>query len=111
MRPLEAGKLRHRIQILEQSRTQDPITGSTTTVWTPVDTVWAAIEPLSARDFIAAQTLKSRVSVRITMRYRSGINTSMRLIGPDGTAYIPEGFLADPNSGREYITVPCSVTS
>lgn len=107
-KPLAAGRLRHRVRIEAPTRTQDPNTGALTTTWTTVDEVFAAIEPLSANDFIAAQTLKSKVSVRIVIRHRHGLNTTMRLIGQNGIIYTPAGFLHDMDTGREYLTVPCS---
>lgn len=32
----------------------------------------------------------------------------MRLVGPNGAIYTPAAFLPDADSGREYLTVPCS---
>ena len=78
-----------------------------TTTWATVATVWAAVEPLSAREFIAAQAVQSNVSVRITMRYRPGITSAMRLLH-DGKVYNITGVLADKDSGREYLTLPCA---
>lgn len=105
---LPAGKLRHLIRIEERRRDQDPETGAMVGTWGTVAGVYAAIEPLSARDFIAAQMAQSRISVRITIRHRHGLNTTMRLVGPDGTVYTPLAFLHDADTGREYLTVPCS---
>ena len=107
-KPLAAGRLRHRIRIEAPSRTQDPDTGAMTTVWAEVATVAAAIEPLSANSFIAAQALKSKIDTRVVIRYRSGLNTTMRLVGSDGTIYTPRGFLHDMDSGRDYLVAPCS---
>ncbi len=107
-KPLPAGKLRHRVRIEAPRRIQDPETGALVETWQTFDDVYAAIEPLSARDFIAAQMAQSKVSVRITIRHRHGLNTTMRLVGPDGTVYTPSAFLHDADTGREYLTVPCS---
>jgi SPP1 family predicted phage head-tail adaptor len=110
MKPLAAGRLRHQLTIERPSLIQDA-SGATSTAWSHVAVTYAAIEPLSARDFVAAQTLKSRASVRIVIRYRSGLNASMRLVGTDGTIYTPLGFLHDRDTGRDYLTVPASVSS
>lgn len=104
---MQAGRLRHRITIQRKEQTQNPNTGAMTTTWATVATVWAVVEPLSAREFIAAQAVQSDVSVRITMRYRPGITSAMRLLH-DGKTYNITGVLADKASGREYITLPCS---
>lgn len=113
MKPLAAGRLRHRLRIERPTLMQDPASGAGTTTWTTVaDDVYAAIEPLSANSFIAAQTLKSKISVRIVIRYRSGLNTTMRLINTaDGTIYTPVAFMHDMDSGKDYLTIPASITT
>ena len=110
-KPLAAGSLRHRIRIEAPTRTQDPLTGAMTTAWTLVAEVFAAIHPLSVSGIIAAQSVKSKIDTRIVIRYRPGMNPSMRLVGPDGTIYTPTGFLHDMDYGREYLTAPCSTVN
>lgn len=112
---LKAGRLRHRVQIQEyvaQTDTagdviQDPQTGEVAKTWTTVATVWAAIEPLSAREFIQSAASQTEISARITIRYRAGLTADMRLLH-GAKIYNPKGFLADPDSGLEYMTIPCS---
>lgn len=106
---MSAGRLRHRITIEQPVQAQDPVTGALATTWATVATVAASIEPLSVKDFIAAQAKQSQVSVRIVIRWRSGLSHAMRFVGTDGTIYKPAGFLVDPESGREYVTCPCTV--
>ena len=104
---LKAGNLRHRIALQRKQQTQNPQTGAMVTTWVTEATVPAAVEPLSAREFVAAQAVQSNVSVRITVRYRPGITSAMRLLH-DGKVYNITGVLADKDSGREYLTLPCS---
>jgi SPP1 family predicted phage head-tail adaptor len=116
---MHAGKLRHRVLIEElvaQTDTADDViqneaTGEVDRVWTPIAEVWAAIEPLSAREFLAAQAVQSKVTTRITIRYRA-ISPTMRLVhmrrGARDTIYNIEGVLPDKESGLEFITLPCS---
>ena len=61
------------------------------------------------REFIAAQAVQSDVSVRITMRYRPGITSAMRLLH-DGKVYGITGVLADnePMSIRPTKSTPPS---
>ena len=107
---LNAGRLRHRLRIETLLTTQDPDTGAIAETWqTVADSVACAIEPLSVKDLISAQSVKSSVSVRIVMRWRAGMSQTVRLIGSDGTVYRPLGFMPDPDSGREYLTAPCKV--
>lgn len=106
---LSAGKLRHRLVIQRPVDTQDTTDGSVVTVWTDVATVWAAIEPLSAREYIAAMKEDSKVSARVIMRYRSDIGHEMRLYHAAKNAYYDiHGILSDKDSGLEYITIPVS---
>lgn len=104
---MRIGKLRHRVTIERPGSTQDPNTGEMIPGWAPVATVWASVEPLSAREFIAAQAGQSEISARIKIRHRDGINATMRVVHR-GQVYNIEGVLPDPESGRHYITLPVS---
>lgn len=104
-----AGKLRHRVTIQKPVETQDDESGAVDVVWHDVATVWAAIEPLSAREFIAAQAEDSRISARVTIRYRQDVTAKMRLFhAAKGVYYDIHGVLADKDSGLEYLTLPVS---
>lgn len=108
MPSLKAGRLRHRVDIQARQQVQNPVTGETTNTWVTVfASVPAAIEPLSARDFIAAQAVQSEINARIVIRYRDGLNASMRILHK-GKIYNPAGWLPDADSGREYLTSPVS---
>jgi len=109
---LNAGRLRHRIRIEKPIVTQDPETGALTEAVQVIGNVFASIEPLSAREFIAAQSTQSQISARIVIRYRSGLTPDMRLVDvATGTTYNPHGFLPDPVTGRDWMTIPCSVVA
>jgi len=113
MTNVAAGKLRHRIRIDRQVITRDA-DGVQQVTWEPVHagTLSAAIEPLSAREFIAAGAGQSQVTARITVRYRPGLAASMRAVhvrnGVDGAIYNIQGVLADRDSGLGYLTLPVS---
>jgi SPP1 family predicted phage head-tail adaptor len=104
---MKAGKLRHKVQIQKKTAAQDNITGAVTYTWSKLADVWASIEPLSAREFIAAQAVQSKVSARITIRYRDDIDATMRILHGN-KIYNIAGVLTDPKSGLEYITLPVS---
>ena len=46
----------------------------------PVATVWAAVEPLTGREFLSAGAMASATEARIRMRYMPGIVSTMRVI-------------------------------
>lgn len=112
-----SGKLRHRVRIDQLVDVLDssgePVRdeqGASVRDWEEVATVWAAIEPLSVREFIQSAAMQSQTSARIVIRYRSGLDAAMRLVhlvdGADFRIYNPAGFLADAQSGLEYLTIP-----
>ena len=102
----EPGKLRHRVTLQRNDETQDTDTGAMLQAWVDVATVLASVEPLSGREFVAAQAVQSNVSVRIVVRYRAGITPAMRLIHA-GQIHNIAGVLPDQDSGREYLTLMC----
>ena len=100
------GKLRHRITLQRPGLSQDPASGEMLPGWQDVAAVWASIEPLSAREFIAAQAGQSEVTARIVIRHRD-VDATMRALHR-GKVYNIHGVLADPKSGLEYLTLPVS---
>ena len=119
MSGFDAGRLRHVVDIEKRVDTQDPVSGGVTSTWVPVFTdVRAAIEPLSVREAMAASRDESKVSARIVVRFRPGLQAAQRIV--HGTKccrsfiepeyWNPEGFLRDKDSGLEYVTIPCSIS-
>lgn len=104
---LASGKLRHRVQLQSRAFIQDEVTGETTTAWNTEASVWAAIEPLSVREFIQSGSEQSKVSARIVIRARTDINASWRILH-GSIVYNVEGVLADKDSGLEYLTLAVS---
>lgn len=112
---LHAGRLRHRIvlqQLVEQTDSedeviQDPNTGAIVSEWTHIATVWAAKEPLSAREFVESGAKQAEVLGRFVIRYRDGITAGMRIQHGDAV-YNIIGVLPDKESGIEYLTLPYS---
>lgn len=105
---MRAGDLRHRIRFQKLApgmdpETMEPIEAS----WVDVATLYAAVTPLSGREFIQAKAAQSEVVGRIVIRYRSDIRAAMRGIHGD-RIYNIQAVLPDPKSGREYLTLPYS---
>lgn len=106
---LASGKLRHRVEIQNPVEVQDQDTGAMEVTWVTIATVWAAIEPVSAREFVASESETSKVVARVTIRYRKNIDAKMRLYHrAKGFYYNIEGILSDKDSGLEYLTLPVS---
>lgn len=103
---MKAGDLRHPIEIQHKVSVRDPGSGEFgEPFWQPFANTWAAVEPLSARDLIAAQAAQSEATARVVIRYRSGVLPMMRIVHR-GELYSIEGPpLEDAESGRDYLTI------
>lgn len=101
------GTLRHRIEL--QSRTPYTNTAGDQEPgdWETYATVWAAINPISAREFITAQQSESEVMARITINFRDDVTAAHRC-KHGANIYNIHGVLPDQDSGLEYLTLPVS---
>lgn len=108
MKPVRAGKLRHRIAI-EQIVTSLDSDGATVEDWLPVfeRPIPAEIVASSGREFLAAQATQSKIASRIKVRYRPEIQANMRAVHR-GTVYNIEAVLPDMDSGIRWLTLMCS---
>lgn len=105
---LAAGRLRHRVRIMEPVETRDPDNGAVITTPQLVAEVWAAIEPLSVREFIQSASVQSAIAGRVVIRARPGLKSNMWL-EHNGQVMNPAGWLPDKDSGLEYLTAPYSL--
>ena len=85
MSTLRAGNLRHKIDIWQQKEIQDPNNGSISHRWVlAFERVSAGVNPVSAREFIAAQASQYQYDVRITIRYNPQIDNRLNGVQFDG---------------------------
>jgi SPP1 family predicted phage head-tail adaptor len=109
---IAAGRLRHLVTIQRHDYVrdsagdvvQDPDTGETLQEWVELAQVYAAIEPSSAREFIASQAVQSEITGKIIIRHRDVVATDRIL--HNGKVYQVYGVLPDKDSGLEYLTLP-----
>ena len=104
---MRVGQLRQRVLLQRKSYEQDQKSGAMVETWQNVANVWASIEPLSVREFIASQAMQAEITARAVIRYRADMEATMRLIHR-GKIYNIIGILADKNSGLEYQTLTLS---
>lgn len=88
---MHAGKLRHRITFQEPNRTANAI-GEMVEIWQDVCTAWAAIEPLTGRQYFDARQATSEADGKITIRYMNVLDT-WRIVW------------SDPNSGEKVFDI------
>lgn len=101
-----AAKLRHRINVQSRTASQDATTGETTFTWSNTLTSEPAeVVPLSGRELIQSGATQAQVDTRMTIRWRSGIEPTMRVVF-DGNNYQITAVLPDPTS-RRWLTLMC----
>jgi SPP1 family predicted phage head-tail adaptor len=74
---MRAGKMRRRVVLEQPVRTSDG-GGGASIAWSPLATLWAAIQPLSGHERPRFESLEATLSHKITVRFRSGISPDMR---------------------------------
>lgn len=107
---LPAGALRHRIEIHELVSEQDEDTGNFEETWPLFVNAWAEVRPATVREIQAAGGEVTKTSTTFRIRYIAGIKRSMRIRHGERLFNI-EGVMEDPDSGREYLILPCSEVS
>jgi len=69
---MKAGELRHRLRLQSASKVTDGM-GSYTTTWSTDATIWGAIWPQSGAEYVQHMLTQGEVTVKIRIRYRSGV--------------------------------------
>ena len=102
---MNAGDLRHRITIQQNTPSQNSH-GEPVASWSTLATVWAAVEPLTGREFFTTEQVQSELSVRFRIRHRTGITPLMR-ISWDSRTFTIENVIRVQENKRE-IHLMCS---
>ena len=82
---MKAGQLDQRI-VLEDYVSYQDSSGQPIQEWAPFAHAWAAVEPLTGREFIAADAGVGESTVRLRLRYLPGVRADMR-VNHDGVLY------------------------
>lgn len=103
---MRAGILRDRVTIQRPLSVQDQETGEQVlAAWESViEKLPAGISYLSGKELIAAQAEQSEIMARITIRFRSDIDSTMRVLLGDKIFDI-KAVLPDNNTGRTHLTL------
>jgi SPP1 family predicted phage head-tail adaptor len=100
------GLLDRRITLQSPTVTLNAINEPVTT-WGDFATVWASVEPISGREFWAMQQVHSEVTVRIRIRYLSGVLPKMRVTGGASKVYNIEAII-NPRDQNGQLELLCS---
>ena len=75
-----AQELNRKITFRKVTITQDPNTGEMIETWADFVSVFAKIEPLVGREYLAAAAIQAEDTTKFTMRHRGDINAAMRIV-------------------------------
>lgn len=98
---MKAGQLDQRVTVERFTSTQDEL-GQPIETWAPLFTCWAAVEPLTGREYLAAAALVSEVTARIRMRFRPWMTAQDRVVH-NGTTYGIESMVDVRSDHRELV--------
>lgn len=96
------GRMRRRVTIQEKTVTRGS-TGEELVTWSTVATVWAAVEPLNGREYLESRQTQANVDTRVTIRYRSGMEPTMRLLTSDSRILHIESVIHKNERFRELV--------
>ena len=102
---MKIGKLRQRITIQQLSTNTDSF-GQGEKGWTHFATCWAAVEPLSGKEFWNAQTIAAEITTRVKIRYREGVKPTMRILF--GSRIFEIKAITDPEEAKRELQILCS---
>jgi SPP1 family predicted phage head-tail adaptor len=104
---LQAGKLRHRIQIVQPDTTQDSAGGVSQADVKVLCTTWASIQALTGTEKFAAHEFISQVTHAIYMRYRTDftVDASMNVLYNTRTFKVEA--VLDPDERRKMLQLLC----
>lgn len=112
---MQSGKLRHQVILERRTDVQQP-GGQVKHDYVPFATdVWAAIEPVSGREFFAAQQVQAEVTTRIRIRWRDDVDETCRIrhvtrhtIPIHEDIYDIAAVLPDAKTGRRELVLMCT---
>jgi SPP1 family predicted phage head-tail adaptor len=106
---MKSGQLGQRISVERLQGGVDELGQPLPDTWAPLFTCWAAVEPLTGREYIAAQAAVSEVTAKIRMRFRPWMTAEDRVIH-DGTIYNIVS-LIDVRSANRELVLMCKALS
>lgn len=101
---MDIGKLNKYVTLQQSTRVSDGMGGFTLT-WADVDSVWAALWPVSANETIQANQTVMTISHRIRIRYRSVLKPNWRV--KYGNRYFAIVSVINPEERNEWLDLLC----
>ncbi|WP_421863767.1 phage head closure protein [Parvibaculum sp.] len=104
MSGIAIGEMRERVTLQSPSRTPDGAGGAEVT-WTNSAPVWAKVEDRGGSERLAGERLAAGTKLRLTIRYRSGITTEMRVLWNERALNIRA--VGDPDGRKRFLVLDC----
>lgn len=76
------GSLRRRVRLQRKFVQRDSV-GAEIVTWLDEAVVWGAVEPMLGREFLEGKRLDAELTTRIRIRYREGVEPTMRAVTTD----------------------------
>ncbi len=105
---MEAGHLRHRVRLEHYTQTANAV-GDPVKAWVAVTEVWSHIEPLSGRELEWAQQQHAEAAIRVTLRYRAGVDPTYRVMFGARTFEVLA--VVNPDERNERLELMCRETT
>ncbi len=102
---MRAGRLNKRVTIETLTETVDG-SGQAIKSWSEFARPWASIDPINGREYFSGNQVKETMTVKIKIRYQSGITNKMR-VNHGGKLYNIEGMVNIFERDKELILL-CS---
>ena len=102
---MQSGRLNRRVTLQRKTAATDAY-GAEVASWTDVATVWAAIEPLTGREFFASRQINAEITTRVVIRYLTGIVPAMRIV--HGTRLYDILSVIDPRDAHVELQLMCT---
>lgn len=103
----DPGSLDQRIAIDLRVETRSSATGEVVVSWSEVTEVWARVEPLSVREFLASESTQDQATHRVTIRNRADLTPKHRLRWGD----LPMNIVGPLDAGQRepYLHLLCTM--
>lgn len=77
---MRAGTLKHRVRIEQATEGAADALNEKAVTWSELVTVWGAVLPQNGREFYRAQQVNADVTHLVSIRYRSDVDETNRLV-------------------------------
>ena len=108
---IRAGKLRHRIQLMNPAKQQDQFGGPITADMQTFATVWGSVEMVSGRELYKAQQMVAQVTHLVTIRWLAGVHSKMVVWFSEGSPIITRQFrilyIENPDEKHHVLLLHC----